>query len=63
MYNPGNWWHNPHRDSRHHYSVDGLESICHKEFNSEWVIDPDPTRQCTVCLRYYAAIREMSWVS
>lgn len=43
------WWHNPERDSLHHYTVDGKVAVCHREFNSEWQPGDNPARRCRTC--------------
>ena len=57
-----NWWHNPHRASLYHYSLDGRVAACHREFNSEWQPGDDPARHCLTCERYAARV-DPTWVS
>ena len=60
------WWHNPERESLHHYSLDGIVAVCHREFNSEWVTGDNPRRRCKTCDRHTAHIvldlDEVLWV-
>jgi hypothetical protein len=56
----GSWWHNPERASHDHYSIDGLASLCHREFNSEWQRNMEPTRRCTSCASHVLRLLELT---
>ena len=60
---PTSWWHNPHRASLHHYSLDGRVAACHREFNSEWEPGDDPGRRCHTCARLIHRIGDAPWGS